>query len=195
MGLELISTELAIGNIIRRIAKVIREEHRIAASRHPSAPTSAPETPYFGPTTPGLNAPASHYLSYDFSAVSAPALNRQASLSNFVAMRHSRAQLERQGSVADASLSAATNSLFASAVDRKGSSDSLSFTPPAMTPRDEMDDATRSKNLRPFIAQVIEEVLGELETTHDDVAKDAKEHIHSSYVYFLRLAVSHVLMN
>jgi translation initiation factor eIF-2B subunit beta len=90
--------------------------------------------------------------------------------------------LERQGSVADASLSAVTNSLFAEAVNRKGSSDSLIASPPVMTPRDEVDDATRSKNLRPFISQVIEEVLGELETTHDDVAKDAKEHIHSSCV-------------
>jgi translation initiation factor eIF-2B subunit beta len=174
---------LATGNIIRRIIKVIREENRIAASRQPSAPTSAPETPYFGPTTPGLNAPASHYLSYDFSSMTMsppPAISRQASLSNFVAMRHSRVQLERQGSVADASLSAATNSLFAAAVDRKGSSDSLAYTPPAMTPREEVDEATRSKNLRPFISQVVDEVLGELETTHDDVAKEAKEHIHSS---------------
>jgi translation initiation factor eIF-2B subunit beta len=178
--------ELATGNIIRRIVKVIREENRIAGSRQPSAPTSAPETPYFGPTTPGLNAPSTHYLSYDFSSMamtmSPPPVSRQTSLSNFVAMRHSRIQLERQGSVADASLSAATNSLFAAAVDRKGSSDSLALTPPVMTPRDEVDEATRSKNLRPFISQVVDEVLGELETTHDDVAKEAKEHIHSSYV-------------
>ena len=176
---------MAAGNIIRRITKVIREEHRIAASRQPSAPTSAPETPFFGPTTPGLNAPASHYLSYDFTTMSTPALNRQASLSNFVAMRHSRAQLERQGSVVDTSLnlSPGSNALFAAAVDRKGSSDSLVATPPAMTPREEVDDSTRSKNLRPFISQVVEEVLEELESTHDDVAKDAKEHIHSSYVH------------
>jgi translation initiation factor eIF-2B subunit beta len=181
-------TELAAGNIIRRIVKLIREEYRIAVAKQPSAPSSAPETPYFGPTTPGLNAPASHYLSYDFTSLSsaAPSLNRQASLSNFVAMRHSRAQLERQGSVADTTLSPSTNALFASAVDgrvasRQGSSDSLVMSPNAAPSRDEGDDS-RNKNLRPFIAQVIDEVLGELETTHEDVAKDAKEHIHSSYV-------------
>lgn len=184
----LIPIELAAGNIIRRIVKLIREEYRIAVAKQPSAPPSAPETPYFGPTTPGLNAPASHYLSYDFTALSAsvPTLNRQASLSNFVAMRHSRAQLERQGSVIDASLSASTNALFSSAVERQGtsrqgSSDSLVMSPPAAPSRDEGDES-RNKNLRPFIAQVIDEVLGELETTHEDVAKEAKEHIHSSYV-------------
>jgi hypothetical protein len=92
------------------------------------------------------------------------------------------------------SFSPTTNLLFAAAVDRngdrKGSSDSLVSTPPAMTPREEVDDATRSKNLRPFISQVVEEVLEELESTHDDVAKDAKEHIHSSYVVSLLILES-----
>jgi translation initiation factor eIF-2B subunit beta len=84
--------------------------------------------------------------------------------------------------VADASLSASTNALFSSAVDRKSSSDSLVLSPPAPASRDDGDESARNKNLRPFIAQVIEEVLGELETTHEDVAREAKEHIHSSYV-------------
>ena len=174
--------ELAAGNIIRRIIKLIREEYRIAVSKQRSAPPSLPETPFFGPTTPGLTAPPSHYLSYDISNLSAPSLNRQASLSNFVAMRHSRAQLERAGSVGvgfgDTSLSPATNALFTSpASDNRESSAS-----PVLSPQEEADESARNKNLRPFIAQVIDEVLGELETTHDDVAKEAKEHIHSSYV-------------
>lgn len=170
------SAELAAGNIIRRIVKLIREEYRIAVSKQRSAPPSQPETPFFGPTTPGLTAPPTHYLSYDVSTLSAPTLNRQASLSNFVAMRHSRAQLERVGSVGDTSLSPATTALFTSPADRKGSSDSLVSSPRAEDP----DESTRNKNLRPFISQVIDEVIGELETTHDDVAKEAKEHIHSS---------------
>lgn len=92
-------------------------------------------------------------------------------------MRHSRAQLERAGSVGDASLSPATNALFTSAADIRESSAS-----PVLSPQEEADESARNKNLRPFIAQVIDEVLGELETTHDDVAKEAKEHIHSSCV-------------
>lgn len=171
-------SELAAGNIIRRIVKLIREEYRIAVSKQPSAPPSLPETPFFGPTTPGLTAPPTHYLSYDMTTLSAPSLNRQASLSNFVAMRHSRAQLERAGSVGDTSLSAATNALFTSPADRRGSTDDLIGSPKG----DDVEESTRNKNLRPFIAQVIDEVLGELETTHDDVAKEAKEHIHSSCV-------------
>lgn len=195
--------ELAAGNIIRRIVKLIREEYRIALMRQPSAPPSAPETPFFGPTTPGLHAPSNHYLSYDMSTISAmPAFPRQASLSNFVAMRHSRAQLERAGSVGDTSLSAATTSLFTSSAplaspgtypgsgqgERRESTESLMSLAGNGTgsgngsTRDEAEDATRARNLRPFVSQVIDEVLGELDTTHDDVAKEANEHIHSSCV-------------
>lgn len=37
-----------------------------------------------------------------------------------------------------------------------------------------------SAKLKPLLIQAIEEVVGELETTHEDVAKGAREHIHSS---------------
>lgn len=38
----------------------------------------------------------------------------------------------------------------------------------------------QSAKLKPVLLQAIEEVMGELETTHEDVAKGAREHIHSS---------------
>lgn len=38
----------------------------------------------------------------------------------------------------------------------------------------------QSGRLKPVLIQAIEEVVGELETTHEDVAKGAREHIHSS---------------
>jgi len=38
----------------------------------------------------------------------------------------------------------------------------------------------QSSKLKPVLIQAIEEVVGELETTHEDVAKGAREHIHSS---------------
>jgi translation initiation factor eIF-2B subunit beta len=40
----------------------------------------------------------------------------------------------------------------------------------------------QSGKLKPVLIQAIDEVVGELETTHDDVAKGAREHIHSSSV-------------
>jgi len=40
----------------------------------------------------------------------------------------------------------------------------------------------QSGKLKPVLIQAIEEVVNELETTHDDVAKGAREHIHSAYV-------------
>ncbi|OCF34355.1 translation initiation factor eIF-2B subunit beta [Kwoniella heveanensis CBS 569] len=191
--------ELAAANIIRRILRLIREEYRAAAAAHiTSAPPSAPETPYLGPSTPGLSAPHNHYLSTtnavnaninvnDFQFFPSPAqLSRQTSLSNFVAMRHSRAQLERSGSLVDnMSFSASTSSLFASPT--KG------IIPPE-TPgvgvgtggplsRMDSDEFMRhSARLKPVLIQAIDEVVGELETTHEDVAKGAREHIHSSEI-------------
>jgi translation initiation factor eIF-2B subunit beta len=40
--------------------------------------------------------------------------------------------------------------------------------------------AKQAGRLKPILIQAIEEVVGELETTHEDVAKGAREHIHSS---------------
>ena len=70
---------------------------------------------------------------------------------------------------------------------RQGSIDDGAYTP-QMTPgkMTSMDAekyyteefARQSAKLRPVLLQAIEEVIGELETTHEDVAKGAKEHIH-----------------
>ncbi|WVQ84436.1 hypothetical protein IAT38_006588 [Cryptococcus sp. DSM 104549] len=175
--------ELAAANIVRRILRLIREEYRAAAAAHlQSAPPSAPETPFMGPTTPGINAPLDHYLSTATPAGAPPGsggdfqffpqaaqLSRQTSLSNFVAMRHSRAMMER----GDGGLSANAASLFAS--PRGG-------TVPG-TPRvDSEEFMKQSAKLKPVLIQAIEEVVGELETTHEDVGKNAKEHIHSSEI-------------
>lgn len=216
--------ELASGNIIRRILRLIREEYRAAAAARISAPSSAPDTPYLGPTTPGLHAPPNHYLSNDlaFSNPSTPASrpslpHNTTSLSNFVVMRHSRAQLtlERTGSILDRSnlglamsglamtsspppstqagndLSASTASLFSSP-SRADSADGLSTGfgfPQALghaqgtsSPNrmDAEEFMRQSAKLKPVLLQAIDEVLGELDTTHEDVAKGAREHIHSS---------------
>jgi translation initiation factor eIF-2B subunit beta len=49
------------------------------------------------------------------------------------------------------------------------------------SPRSESEDFMRqSGRLKPVLVQAIEEVVGELETTHEDVAKGAREHVHSS---------------
>lgn len=103
-------------------------------------------------------------------------MQRQASLSNFVAMRHSRVQLERSGSVLD--LSASTANLFAT----PPRSHSIDGT---MSPRvEEVNDdfARQAMKLKPVLIQAIDEVIGELETTHEEVARGAKEHIHSAEV-------------
>ncbi|WWC95717.1 hypothetical protein V866_002583 [Kwoniella sp. B9012] len=170
--------ELAATNIIRRILRLIREEYRAAAAAHIiSAPPSAPETPFLGPTTPGLSAPSNHYLSTatDFQFFpSTSQLSRQTSLSNFVAMRHSRAQLERSGSLVDMQLSQSTNSLFTR-------HNNVPETP-GINRIDSDEFMKHSAKLKPVLIQAIDEVVGELETTHEDVAKGAREHIHSSEI-------------
>jgi translation initiation factor eIF-2B subunit beta len=37
-----------------------------------------------------------------------------------------------------------------------------------------------SSRLKPVLVQAIDEVVNELETTHEDVARGAREHVHSS---------------
>nr|XP_018260123.1 translation initiation factor eIF-2B subunit beta [Kwoniella dejecticola CBS 10117]OBR82281.1 translation initiation factor eIF-2B subunit beta [Kwoniella dejecticola CBS 10117] len=184
--------ELAATNIIRRILRLIREEYRAAAAAQLiSAPPSAPETPFLGPTTPGLSAPSNHYLNLSSTSsngnynVNAPfeffpsgALQRQTSLSNFVAMRHSRAQLERSGSLVDLQLSQSTNNLFTRTPETPGTAGGM-----AALNRIESDEFMKhSAKLKPVLIQAIDEVVGELETTHEDVAKGAREHIHSSEI-------------
>ncbi|WVR07952.1 hypothetical protein IAU60_004995 [Kwoniella sp. DSM 27419] len=184
--------ELAAANIIRRILRLIREEYRAAAAAHVvSAPASAPETPYLGPTTPGLPAPNNHYLStttmneFQWFPSTTSQLSRQTSLSNFVAMRHSRAQLERSGSLVDMSLSASTSSLFASPTPTRGvvpETPGVGGPSGQLSRMDSEEFMKHSARLKPLLIQAIDEVVGELETTHEDVAKGAKEHIHSSEI-------------
>ncbi|RXK36599.1 translation initiation factor eIF-2B subunit beta [Tremella mesenterica] len=181
--------ELAIGNIIRRILRLIREEYRAAATAHLSAPPSAPETPFLGPTTPGLHAPSSHYLSNELSFTSPSGsprpnldlgggMERAASLSNFVVMRHSRAQsqLERSGSLVD--LSTSTSNLFMSPTRNEDQGVRMVD----LKRVDSGEFMRQSGKLKPVLLQAIEEVQGELESTHEDVAKGAREHIHGSEI-------------
>ncbi|WVQ77540.1 hypothetical protein IAR50_007227 [Cryptococcus sp. DSM 104548] len=173
--------ELAAANIIRRILRLIREEYRAAAARQiDSAPNSIPSTPFMGPSTPGLNAPIDHYLNASNGGQYFPSIqaSRQTSLSNFVAMRHSRAQMERSGAEG---YSANTVNLFANPGGPVRSS-SGSGTPSQPSRVDSDEFMKHSAKLKPLLVQAIDEVVGELETTHEDVAKGAREHIHSSEI-------------
>ncbi|KAL1412584.1 GCD complex subunit gcd7 [Vanrija albida] len=206
--------ELAAGNIVRRSMKLIREEYRAAAQARLSQPPSIPGTPYVGPGTPGFVTPPTQYFSIATAASAAaeqtargtgtssgrasssipstPVITRQASLSNFVAMRHSRVQLERsglerQGSVLD--FSASTNSLFATPPGHRGSRSGPSGAEAedraeweAQQAKESAEFARQAGRLKPVLIQAIEEVVNEVETTHEDVARGAKEHIHSSEV-------------
>ncbi|WWC73822.1 uncharacterized protein I206_107794 [Kwoniella pini CBS 10737] len=189
--------ELAATNIVRRILRLIREEYRAAAAAQLiSAPPSAPETPFLGPSTPGLSAPSNHYLNLSstsnggynapFEFFPSGALQRQTSLSNFVAMRHSRAQLERSGSLVDIQLSQSTNNLFTRIPETPGSVSNYNIGsaggPGGLNRIDSEEFMKHSAKLKPVLIQAIDEVVGELETTHEDVAKGAREHIHSSEI-------------
>ncbi len=148
-------------------------------------------------------------------------------------MRHSRAQLERSGSILD--LSASTSSLF-TPLSASGGGGKSTTTPtrglsfeglpslrmdssgffsgsgsiPETTTgspglveensklnyqhqqqvqqqqllqeavKEREDFMRQSGKLKPVLIQAIEEVVNELETTHEDVARGAREHIHSS---------------
>ncbi len=142
-------TELAVGNIVRKILRLIREEYKAAYAAHVQSQglstsesdgfdySQTPGTPM--PPTPGIHVPADHYLSDEYrkdpfnafdgsGASSSPfflqesgsnstsssvgpssplskrmerpseLVHSDTSLSNFVQMRHTRAQLERAGS-------------------------------------------------------------------------------------------------
>ncbi|GMK56545.1 hypothetical protein CspeluHIS016_0303850 [Cutaneotrichosporon spelunceum] len=181
--------EPASGNIVRRIIKLIREEYRAAAAAHLSQSSSMPGTP--GPSTPGFATPPS-YFNYSPSGGSVPGtpMPRPApNLSNFVAMRHSRVQFERQGTLLD--MSAATSNLFSTpprVLSSQNHSRQGSICSPTLGEANDMEERERAQfakqagKLKPILIQAIDEVIGELETTHEDVARGAKEHIHSGEV-------------
>lgn len=178
--------ELASGNIVRRITRLIREEYRAAAAAHRSQPPSVPGTPGIHMHSPGPFTPPTHYFGAQ-SPGSHPGsgdLTRQASLSNFVAMRHNKVQFERAASgVLD--LSQSTSALFATPPrvvqnlqrERQASAD---WDEQLAKERDEF--TRQASKLKPVLIQAIDEVINELETTHEDVARGAREHIHSSEV-------------
>lgn len=189
----------------------MREEYRAALSAATaSQPPSEPQTPYLSPETPGLPVPATHYLanelhfssppharetrplpthqatSYMSYPASGPSFDRQTSLSNFIAMRHS----QRSASVLGEGLTSA----FGAGFGMSALASSTFATPPRASSFDELaargqlsradseEFMKQSAKLKPVLLQAIEEVMGELESTHEDVAKGAKEHVHSSYV-------------
>lgn len=48
---------------------------------------------------------------------------------------------------------------------------------------DEHDPDAFAKSLKPVLMEAIQDVLDELETVYDNVSKNAKNHIHSEYVF------------
>lgn len=93
-------------------------------------------------------------------------------------MRHSRAQLERGGSVLD--LPSSTGSLFMNPLSPvRGNSMEDLFS----IRKDSGDDRRKASEQRAVFLQAIEEVIGGLEDVHDEVAKEARDHIHSSCVF------------
>lgn len=54
---------------------------------------------------------------------------------------------------------------------------------------DPNDPDSFAKGLKPVLMEAIQDVLDELETVYDNVSKNAKDHIHSEYVFpFLSFA-------
>jgi translation initiation factor eIF-2B subunit beta len=50
---------------------------------------------------------------------------------------------------------------------------------------DDSDDPDSfSRTLKPVVMEAIQDILDELETVHDNIAKSAKDHIHSEHVLF-----------
>jgi translation initiation factor eIF-2B subunit beta len=53
---------------------------------------------------------------------------------------------------------------------------------------DDSDDPDSfARTLKPVVMEAIQDILDELETAHDNIAKSAKDHIHSEYASFLSL--------
>jgi translation initiation factor eIF-2B subunit beta len=63
------------------------------------------------------------------------------------------------------------------------SANTLSLFSPIKTPDEisisSLEFMKHSGRLKPVLIQAIEEVIGELETVYEDVARGAREHIHS----------------
>ena len=150
-------------------------ERQTSTSRSSFSPdgslTRNPSTSTNGTRSPGMNP-------LGLNMTMTP---RQTSLSNFVVMRHS----QRSASLLD--LSASTLSLFSSPgmPSRLGSAGATGLSirsSPAPAPADDEDFLRQGGKLKPVLLQAIEEVINELETTHEDVSKRAREHINAESV-------------
>jgi translation initiation factor eIF-2B subunit beta len=123
------------------------------------------------------------------------------SLSNFVQMRHTRAQLERAGSSLSlqeleygVKRASDTSRGDATVVASPRQHNLIPFTPTGSSKAypiqgDDVASAyqqskeafhKRSMQIKPVLVDAIREVVDELDTTHEACAKGAREHIHSS---------------
>jgi translation initiation factor eIF-2B subunit beta len=119
---------------------------------------SQPATPAGGASPYGSGS----YTPTGYFEEQAQAQPKQLRLSDFVAARHVRDQQERSGA-----------SAAAAGVLDLGKAQGREL---------EREFERQAAKLKPVLIQAIDEVIGELETTHEDVARGAKEHIHSAEV-------------
>lgn len=147
-----VSIEYSVGNTVRKVLRLIREEYN-AAMATATAAASHPPTPSMRPSPlPGVT--STHASSSSIAA--AAAFNPPASLASFVLLGLPRSTPEQ---------------VDQPHVHRQASS-SL-----------DVDDFNKKAvSVKPALIGAIEEVIDDLETVYENVAKYARDHIHSESV-------------
>ena len=164
--------EHTVGNVVRRILRLIREEWSAAAG-NPSPASTRPITPELQPRTTSELAPTSTSLRPPRSLLPSAIPSRlrtlqnrssQYSLTGFVL--HGRPYRDE--------------SALQSPQQEPTKLQAVLQLPDAGTGR-------KAQSIKPALIDAIQEVVDELETVYENVAKNSRDHIHSEWVVLLRI--------
>lgn len=140
----------SVGNIVRKVLHLIREEYNAAVEA--TGATSPPSASIHSTPRPMLRS---------LSGISTPTTPATPStpftLSNFVLLGHPR--------------------LHQAALQEAGTRTPQSKPTELLAIPEE--NSKKSLNVKPALIQAIQEVIDELETVYENVAKNAKDHIHA----------------
>ncbi|KAG8856039.1 GCD complex subunit gcd7 [Tulasnella sp. 330] len=147
--------EYSVGNTVRKVLRLIREEYNAALATATISP-SHPSTPSM--RTAALPGATSSSSSSPLPPQSSSTFNPPTSLSSFVLLGLPRSNAEHVEQPHPQPLSRQTSSFL------------------------EVSDDFKAVSVKPALIGAIEEVIDDLETVYENVAKNARDHIHSDEI-------------
>ena len=164
--------EHTVGNVVRRILRLIREEWSAAAGKGSPASTR-PITPDLPPRPVAVLAPPST------SPQSSPSFLPSAIPSRLKALQNRSSQYSLSGFVLHGRPHREESAVLVPQQEPTKAQTFLHLP--------EVGASRKAQSIKPALIDAIQEVVDELETVYENVAKNSRDHIHSEWVSLPRV--------